>query len=177
VSSVDSSKTVNGLSDSEAKEYCQDASRFSANNLSGADAKKMVCGFTAAAFGAYGAANDQEAKTKCQEHYNSCLNEPEKNDSDAGTESDPCADFKTKAANCSATVGEVNQCLSDQAALIKSLASKDFCGEAKANAADSPTSGGSTPETPASCKALQTKCPGMFGDDSSDSTEDSSSSG
>jgi hypothetical protein len=177
VSSVDSTKTVNSLSDSEAKQYCEDANRYAAAQSNEADAKKVVCGLTAAAIASYGAETDAEAQTKCKAQYTECMNKPADTtdtDTDAGTTEDPCADFKSRAKDCSATVGEVNQCLADRAAAFKTLASKDYCAEAKVASPDAGTSSPLTSyDDPASCKALQAKCPSLTGssDDSGGNTD------
>lgn len=168
VSSVDSSKQVSGLSDTDAKQYCEDAQAYVSSQYKSIDTKRVSCGFYAQIYGGYGATSDADAQTKCRAQFDECMNKPDET-GDAGTTDDSddgstdCASFAAKTKDCGATVGEVSQCLSDQLSALNALASKDFCGEAKARSENDT----STPElttTPASCKGLETKCPSLYSD-------------
>lgn len=169
VSSVDSTKTVNGLSDSEAKQYCEDATRYAEGQLSAADSKKIGCGFSSQFMASFNAESDSDAQTKCKALYEECLKKPdEKTETDAGASDDPCTEFKSRSKDCAATVGEVTQCMTDELAAMKALAARDFCAEAKASSPDGGTPGSSLFEQPASCKAIESKCPGLSGKSESD---------
>ena len=163
VSDVDSSKAVNNLSDSEVKEYCEDGKRYSEAQLAGIDLKKIGCGISAQLLASYGAENDADAQAKCRTQFDECMKQPTENTgADAGAQEDDCAAFKEQVANCNATVGEVNQCVADQTAALKALSAKDFCAEAKAMSNDTPPNTTAF-QPPASCKAIQSKCPSLAG--------------
>lgn len=158
VTSVDSDKKVSDLSDSEAKEYCEDGQSFAEGEYAKFDMKKITCGLIAQAFAGSGAETDEEAKAACRDALESCLQQP---DEPTPPSEDDCSSFATDAKECSATVGEVNKCYTDQINQLKALEGKDFCAEAKATSSETPDIGF---EQPASCKAIATKCPSLAGD-------------
>ncbi|AKU96504.1 hypothetical protein AKJ09_03168 [Labilithrix luteola] len=173
VSSVDSSKRVDSLSDAEAKQYCEDGQSYTTSQMKALDTKRIGCGFTAQFTAGIGAQSDADAQAKCRTQFDECMNKPD-DAGDAGTgdaeTDDSCASFKNQTQGCSATVGEMNQCVADQIAALKALAGKDFCADAKVRTqSDQP---GSPVATPASCTALASKCPSLFG-----GTDDSSNGG
>lgn len=176
VTSVDSSKQVSGLSDTEAKQVCEDAQAYVTSQFASIDTKRINCGFSAQIMGAYDATNDADAQTKCRTLFDECMNKPAET-GDAGTtdENDganfDCTAFGSQTRDCGATVGEVSQCLSDQIAALNAVSSKDFCAEAKARS-ENDTSTPSLAATPASCTAVQTKCPNLFSDTETSTSTD-----
>lgn len=157
--SVDSSKTGANLSDTEAKQYCEDLQAYQKAQISEDEQKKFSCGFTAQLLASFTAKDDAEAQSKCKSELDKCLAKPP-TAADAGSTADACESFMQRLKSCNATVAELNQCTGDSTAQLKSLATKDFCADAKADAgfASSPLL-----QQPESCKALASKCPSLFG--------------
>lgn len=162
VSSVDSSKSMNSLSDSEAKQYCEDAQNYQKTQLGDADRKKFTCVLTARILASFGAKDDADAKSKCQEQFDKCMAGPDPN-ADAGAQAAACDNFKARLTNCTATVAEANQCVADSATEYKSIASEEPCANVHADAGSSSASFFSQP---ASCDVLSQKCPGLAGSSS-----------
>lgn len=163
VSSVDSSKALSGLSDADAKQLCKDAQSYTEKQMASVDSKKYSCGMTGLmAAGMAGAETDEELQSKCKEAASECMSKPaEKDPGTDGQQEDPCADPKKELANCDATVGEYNQCMSDSMDAWKAYANKDVCAEAKIGGSSGDESAGLA--EPESCKALNAKCPGLGG--------------
>lgn len=157
--SVDSSKTGASLSDTEAKQYCEDVQAYQKAQLSEDEQRKYTCGFTAQILASFGAKDDAEAQAKCRSELDKCLAKPPTT-ADAGSTADACASFAQRLKDCNATVAELNQCSGDSTAQLKSFASKDFCAEAKADAGFASSA---LLQQPESCKALASKCPSLFG--------------
>lgn len=172
VTSVDSSKKIADLSDSEAQQLCRDAQAFTQSNVGEADQKKISCGISASFVASFNAKTDAEAQANCKKAYDDCLAKPSTSTQagDGGAPKDTCADAKKQTTGCDATVGEYSQCASDSVNAYKGLASKDYCAEAKAPQPDAGASRPSTTvEQPSSCTALRQKCPQLFGSSSSSS--------
>lgn len=163
VSSVDSDKVANTLSDSEAKEYCEDAQKFYADNLASLNMKRITCGYTAQLTAGIGAADDAAAQAACRTKLDECMNKPSET-ADAGTstgdDKDDCSTAKNDLKDCTAKVADLNQCAADQVAAYKALESKDWCAAAKAG---TPTSTDSPFTTPESCTKLSNSCPSITG--------------
>ena len=161
MSSVDATKTVGSLTDTEAKQLCEDTQRFSDAQVSAADRKQVACGLGAQLV-ASSAKPDAEAKANCTALYDACLVRPLPTQGDAGATTNACDKAKDDLKDCAATVNELTTCTADNAASFKSLIGKDFCADVKAAALDAGASpAASIFPQPASCAALLAKCPGL----------------
>lgn len=166
VTSIDSSKTVSELSESEARQYCEDSGRYFANQISEEEGRNFGCGLQASITAAFsGAETDDELKANCQKALSECKSQP----IPEPVEDDECGEFVSDAKKCNATVEELNHCLADRTAEFKQLATKDFCAELTLSSGGP----GSVEEfaEPASCKAIADKCP-SFASSTEDDTVD-----
>ncbi|MBN2802476.1 MAG: hypothetical protein JXR91_05245 [Deltaproteobacteria bacterium] len=110
---------------------------------------------------------DDAMVTTCDEAYKACMDAPATDD--ATTPEEECAGSSTEdiPANCNATVGEIENCLSDYNKLAadsipdlpscSSLTSEKLI-ELSASYGDMQTE----PEPPASCDVVNEKCPGFL---------------
>lgn len=163
-----SSKKASELSESEAKKYCEDSQVRLEGAFTEADSDKLTCNMLAS----FGAAmsnptTDEELQAACKSALADCLADPPREDEPGNEDGDPCAKAKEQFATCEATLAEIDKCMDDQVAMLKELASADVCAEMKlADGEDGADGeGGSKDMTPASCKALESKCPDLFSDD------------
>lgn len=161
VTSIDSSKQAGSLSDAEKQQYCKDATNYINSNVSDTDSKKVSC-FSKAVQSIYTSGSpptsDADLQSKCKSAYNDCMSKP-LDKGDAGTStSSSCS--PSEFTNCTATVGELNQCVQDSVAAMKTAyATFDTaCDKIQMDGGGLQQSASSEP---ASCKALETKCPGM----------------
>lgn len=162
VTTLDSSKQAGSLSDAEKTQYCKDVNAYNAAAISEADTKKVAC-FSAVAstifLGGTPPKDDAELRSKCKTAYQECLAKPVEK-ADAGATVDDCKDAVKDLANCTATVGELNTCVADRAA-----AGKSYFAKVDSACDGLSLDGGSgldkELEDPASCKAVEAKCPNL----------------
>ena len=114
--------------------------------------KDFTCrfsGFLAAALG--GADTDAAARAACKAAYDECAAAPAET-------TEKCS---KPTGMCTATVGELEACANDSTKAVEQLTNSiPSCAEL--TLADLMDSGGGddmTPEDPASCKTVETKCP------------------
>jgi len=138
IASQPSDKVVNTLTSAEAIQVCEEIMGYLGTALMGsACLSEAIDGTTTPA--------------DCQTAYAACQN------SDAGVGGEvSCSLAAAGTANCTATVGEVSKCVSDEASATNAAASSLSC-----NMAGQTTTGGMTVDPPASCQALQTSCPAI----------------
>ena len=162
-SGVDGNKSLGSLSDSEADKLCKAGEAWAENLFSDAELKSLSCklgAFVGAAFS--GAKTDAELRSTCTMLYDECQKQPAEPPSSM-PEPSMCEKFPT---NCTATVAELETCLSDFGTAYKSaFQSVPGCDSISAS---SMTSEPRETEEPASCKALEMKCPGWGGPEGPD---------
>jgi len=133
-------------------------------DVSKEDACKAT-GVAMAAFGMVGgSATDATLQAACKAAYDSCMQS-------SGTTSgeSTCNTTTPIEGTCTATVGELESCMKDEAAQAKSaMAAMPSCD--KLTVSSLADLGSISTETPASCNTVNTKCPGvgeLTGDDTS----------
>ena len=142
--SVDGSKRVDMLSSTETAQVCMDFESF-AKDLE-KDLKPKLCKVLALAFSGSGTPD----KATCEQAVKECIAAP-----DDSTDGDMCEIDK----DCKATVAEVEKCVNDSFALISTYLDKfPSCAQLADGSGSVPAT---TPEQPASCKAIATTCPGI----------------
>lgn len=148
IGSQPSNKVANTLTPSEATQVCQEIAAYSASSLKGTSC--VVAGISMAAF-----MPGSDPKATCQSAYNQCIQQPIA--PDAGT--DNCATASSQLSGCTATVGQINQCVADDITAFKAAYASlncDLAATATATDAGIPTP---TITVPASCTSLQSVCP------------------
>jgi hypothetical protein len=148
-SGVAEDKVANQLTDQEAKQVCESVGKAAEAALSGADAQKATCGFTAYTLASFTGGDDPAAA--CKMAYDECLKAPQ--ESTGGECTNP-------TATCTATVGEIEKCFTDTLSQLKALFSTlPGCDDVGKDV--TPPSQGTSP---ASCKVVQEKCPEVLSD-------------
>ena len=145
---------LNELSDSELEQLCKDfTASYGPGSALETSSKEFSCRFSGLLTGALsGAKTDAELRTACKATYDACLKAPNE-------AADPETCDKPDSS-CTATVAEVKACAQDSVAALDEL--KDAiptCAEATLESLqnlDIPTE---EDASPASCTALQAKCP------------------
>jgi len=148
-SGVDTSKRIDALSVSEAQEICQSSTDYVDGYIESGQYQEFICRL----FGLGVAVQVADAPLDtCKSQYDMCMKQ-------VTVTAAPNADCSAPAS-CSATVGDLEQCLNDQATSINSLdlpscADADFSTltqdslDAMASSID-----------PSSCKTLDSQCEG-----------------
>jgi hypothetical protein len=128
-----------------------------AQTITKAESQRFSCTFVGILTSAQA---DGDKVAACKTAFDACMSSPEEPD-DSGEDS--CAIDSTKIKNCTTvTVAEVSACIRDMASAFKRAAAEVSCEKPESLEA----AGG---ERPASCKAVDEKCPALFDDDSDDS--------
>ena len=148
-SGVDTSKRVDALSASEAQEICQSSADYVDDYIKSGEYEEFICRL----FGLGVAVQvvDSQLDT-CKSQYDMCIKQ-------VTVTVAPSADC-TVPASCSATVGDLEQCLNDQDMSISST-NIPTCSEVDfstftQDSLDAMTSG----LEPSSCKMLDSQCDG-----------------
>jgi hypothetical protein len=153
---VDSAKSLSGLSASDIAAICDGLLKQQS-----ASSQKFACGYAALAESGFGASTDGEAQDRCKETLSACLATPNESAADIANDVSACENqLTTDATSCTATVGDLVQCQSDEYAIVDQLANRDWCSEAKAGGVDAGIDKSSSSK-PASCNTLSAKCPSL----------------
>ena len=165
----DDDKVASGLSEAEAASLCEEVEKKAAAFVDNESSKHQTC-LMAGLFTKAFAGDSVEA---CQEAYDQCMaaepGEEVGGDDQPGDEvggddqpGDDCGSAHEDLEDCDATLGELEACMNDSQAKqqdaadqVKSLTCSSTSEDAEALQGDSEY------EEPASCKALEEKCPGM----------------
>jgi hypothetical protein len=154
VTSLDSGKQVQQLSDGEKDQYCKDIAAYTSASFSATEAKQLACtlaGTLSAALS--GAKTNTDARAKCKTAYDDCMAKPAQQSSGTNT---TCA-VKAQASTCNGlTVGEYNACVSSNVTAQKEMAAKGC------EALDVETPKTQTTLSPA-CTVVKDKCPALSG--------------
>jgi hypothetical protein len=181
VTSVSGSEMLNSLSSSEKAQLCANATTFTFDTLAPDECRGYALQSTNSAATQDGTLSDSSLQSSCSSTYELCVASAE----DGGSTTPPSWDGATTgpvsvdagnpcdalfATDCSATVAELSSCYSDLARAYTALPSCDTVtrSDLAALARDGgPLSGSNA--TPASCAALESRCPGIFSSGSSGS--------
>jgi hypothetical protein len=149
LTSVDSSKKAEDLSEKELQQMCEDYTE----TLASVVGQEFFCtvGGIAAAQGAGGIA------MVCDFAYDACMDNEGEFDLDSFFS---CEDFmgdQDEIKDCDATVGEVDTCVQDTLKLFEIIAGSISCADSSSEGLEEIFD----LETPASCEALDDDCPGM----------------
>lgn len=148
-SGVDQGKAISDLTPAEQQKFCDSTAKW-ADSLVSTQAICRISGHSATSV----ATTDAEARTICQQTYDACLESPP----DAGI-GDSFECDTAGGAECTATVGEYETCLSDAGGLLKAqFEGIPGCNEARAGAVGIDFEFGDF-DPPASCQVLDEKCP------------------
>jgi hypothetical protein len=171
--SVPASKPLNQLSAADATKLCMDTDAYLNTQLtaelSSQDFACRALGLESAALSVDASSTDATVRKACQDAYTLCLNIPADagaNDVDAGTSSSDCTNAQQQLSTCSATVGQLSACVSEETSSIQSAFPP--CNQltvAKLTAVTGDGGADSTTSGPA-CTTLDTACPGLMGDTS-----------
>src|SRR6185437_12204558 len=153
-SSIDSKKTFSSLTTEERHQYCEDHAHYMTSHVSMRDRQKIGCAVAAGSVGAGGGTDQAKARSACQDVYSTCMGVSPQETAVS------CEEFGPEADNCSATVGDANDCAEAQADALGKLASKadDTCKNlGRAERSDE----GRSPKM-AACDRIQGTCPKLF---------------
>ncbi len=145
-SGISGSLKISELSEAQAIALCKEA----ANGSFGQGIKAGLCTFQ-------GIIEEQISGGNCEEARDACMKEPI-TDCEADVKE---GDF---VSDCDVTVGEYRKCMDDYGAVYQEVAKDITCDTDW----EELQSGEEDPEPPASCKAIEQKCPGVFDDTDSD---------
>jgi hypothetical protein len=181
LTSVSGTKTLNALSSSEKSQLCADVNTFAFGTLAPDECRGYSLESTNYAATQDGTLSNSSLQSSCSSTYDTCFASTDGGvattplTSDGATTApipvdagNPCETLF--AADCSATVAELSSCYSDLARAYTALPSCDTVtrSDLAALARDGGPLSGSN-ETPASCAALESRCPGIFSSGSSGS--------
>jgi len=147
--SVDDSKQVSQVSDAEAVAMCKQTMEA----LEKAVPKSASCTLS----GLFVASLAGGDKKVCQETYDECMKKPDEPDDEDTCKLD---DEDSKLTDCPVTVGEFEKCINDTIAAVHDVYDGLSCDTDPKSLEDI----GDDLE-PASCKAIEAKCPELAEDD------------
>ncbi|MEQ8280160.1 MAG: hypothetical protein RMA76_01335 [Deltaproteobacteria bacterium] len=145
---VDGNKQVKDLTDSDAQTLCK-AAEETANDFFD-DNKDGFCKFSGAFAGIFAGSLGGDAQSTCEMAVTQC-------ESQASTEPAMCEPMVT---DCEATIAEIEACYNDSLDVAADLLDK-FAGKSCADLIADESSLNITADTPASCVALEEKCPSL----------------
>ena len=147
---LDDSKVVGSLTQAEFKQFCDGLGAADKNAFSKEDGCKSAGYLTALMAAAMGGAADADLQAACKQMYDQCMQATQQ------TTQKACQ----QDASCTATVGEAEACY---AAGLKAAADgmkgMPSCSAITAQMFQQDAGTASTPEEPAECTAVSSKCP------------------
>ncbi len=144
--SIDGSKTLGSLSDTDATQYCNDLNTYLESHPDeGAKSSCLLLG-SLDAFGMSAA----KATATCKDEYAKCLAQ------DPGAIQIICSARTPKFMDCTATVAEYSQCQQDSTNAAHDISS-DSCNRFMNDGG----AASSSALNPQSCQDLSKKCPGL----------------
>ena len=156
-SSLPADKSLGSLSDSESAQLCKDLENYyGPNSAAGKQLKEFSCRFSAILLATLSApTTDSALQAACKSGYDQCEKAPAQTDTTC-----------TKPpAGCMATVAEMETCITDTTKGVSDLVNQfPECSKVTLASLSSmdPETGTPTSETPASCTAVEAKCPGFL---------------
>lgn len=161
--SLAGTKVVAELNDAETAQLCTDTKRFKTDLHNARYYHVSLCRVLAAIFGQTKTSTDAELRTRCEAGFTACVAEQDAKAPDQRCNVAPPA--------CNITLAELLKCRTDQVTAMKALA--DTLPEcSKSERRHFGNIDGVESLKPASCKAAEDRCPGIFsaGDDEEDET-------
>lgn len=158
-SGVDPTKRGDDLTDDEARQICEAGSDYIERRMSKIDPCNFA-GVLAAQLMATldPSATDAQIQEVCTEGIRAC-EQTDNEDPITAPEADSCDDLNVPD-ECSATVGEIERCIQDTVDVSLSVFTDlPACGSLTRDFLENYT--GPDTQTPASCVALDEKCPGV----------------
>ena len=146
-SSFPDSTEVGSLSTEQMQTACEEFAAYQQSRVDPQASMEFDCTLT----GLFGSQTPEECATARDE----CIAESEIEPFDAD-----CDDPEPPPADCRATVGQLEACVTAQLDTQLQLQAEVTCELA----GDMEALQGMEPETPAACQALEEVCPGMFGE-------------
>ena len=148
VDGADGSTEAGSLNAEQAQDVCTALNSYIQSAISEQEIKQFSCTFAGAFAAAFAGGEGDAAVMACEEARDMCLAEPFDR-----TEED-CSTF-TFSESCTATLDEMEACISEQATAIKQLAATLTCS----NALSENDSGLAGIESGAACQVIEQKCP------------------
>jgi hypothetical protein len=142
----DDTRRASDLTPEEQTAFCDELATYFSSQVSNDSLHRTGCYLFAFAF----SGGDRNA---CNQAAQSCISDSEIEANVDGPECDT-----SKLTDCDATVAELEACFTDGTSLVKSLASRASCSMSGADLA-------ALDQVPASCQAIQDKCPGLMEDE------------
>jgi hypothetical protein len=138
------------LTQAQTNELCDAAAAAAKAAFPESEIKPTMCGFLA-----WSQASLFNMPGKCQDFYNQCLKAPQDSDGDSNVEE--TGECTQPSSACSATVGEIEACISDTLAQSKAMLAKlPGCDDVGTEFSEEDLG---SDESPASCKVVEEKCP------------------
>lgn len=151
--SVEDTGTVAGeLSAAERDAFCQELATYFDQQVPPATQRRITCYFLGAAL----SGGNREA---CEATAEACLDDAELEVSGTDLECD-----QARLDGCTATVAELQACFTDTTSVVKTIASRLSCSMSAADFQ-------AYEDKPASCQAVEAKCPNLFVDEDDTDTE------
>jgi hypothetical protein len=152
---TDSTEKVEDLDTAESDSLCTALGEFVNNGTFSDAVKNLACQLTSILAGAF--AGNQAV---CEESLNDCLSTAASPSNTSFT----CND--SLLFGCTATVGELEACITDTTTAIEDLADQVSCDQLSSAGSTTGSSGSSTntnkPENPISCTIVAGTCPSLF---------------
>ena len=168
-SALDPNKELNQLSNQESTQLCNEILSNYNTQIPVERQREYLCAVSAAISSAFQTAfskDTSQTETRCLDTYEKCLQASAQLTTAASVSSADCASFSASVTSCNGiTVAQVNQCSSEQLALIKTISAATACGQirgasgAGGTGVTSAFDATSISANGASCQAIQQKCP------------------
>lgn len=172
--SVPGNKTMSSLSSTERSTYCHDVATYYTQQITASDTMKSRC-YGQALSAAYSTQNADERRQKCSDAYHQCLAQPPSSTTDTGASIQSNCENSGTFTNCSATVSQLNACLSEEISQVKAVYSV-YDTACDAIGSDAGVTSNVNRDEPASCKAIESQCPGLTKSSSSATSNDTTAS-
>lgn len=166
---------MSSLSSSERSTYCHDVATYYTQQITASDTQKSHC-YSQAMSAAYSMATQSvdERRQKCSDTYHQCLSQPPTTTTDTGASIQSNCEKSDTFTNCSATVSQLNGCLSEEISQVKAVYSI-YDTACDSIGSDAGLTSSVNRDEPASCKAIESQCPGLTKSSSSSSSNVSAS--
>lgn len=148
VSGTEDATLLGDLSEEQAVLLCEAQAAYLASQISEEQAQRIVCISSAI----FGSAFSEEGRS-CDEVYNACL----AGGSTVEEEEEGCADAGSQIAECSATIGELEACMKEQAETLREFASLT-CADLDDS---TPIMSDESTSAESACTALSEACPSL----------------
>lgn len=143
---ADEQKVASDLSAEELTAFCDELATYFDSQISEAALKRMSCTVFAFAF----SGGDSSA---CNQAAQACIE-----DATVQPDEDQVSCNQSELADCSATIAELEACFTDATTLVKQLSGRVSCSMSAATLE-------SLGDKPASCAAVEAKCPNLAVED------------